>query len=66
MTSRNMMPPKEGAEKILAIARKVNESLEEVYRHSQNIKLLSTEKSLETCITIIKRVIESLETNVSS
>lgn len=61
MPSRRMMPPKEDVEKTLTIVRNVNESLEEAYRHSRNIGLLSTEKSLEACIAIIKRVIESLE-----
>ena len=65
MPSRKMIPPKEDVEKILTIVRNANESLEEAHRHSQNIRLLSIEKSLEACISIIKRVIESLETSVS-
>lgn len=56
-----MMPPKEDVEKILTAVMNINESLEEAYKRSRKIGLLSTEKSLETCIAIIKRVIESLE-----
>lgn len=61
MQSRRMMPPKEDVEKILTAVMNINESLEEAYKRSRKIGLLSTEKSLETCIAIIKRVIESLE-----